>query len=364
MGNVSIVRLSLQSTRGIKPMSDVKMPDVRGEMKDDPETLYLMDHPDSTEEIPMLDMGPYLAGEPGGREKVAARLREISQTVGFFYVKNHGIAQEIVDGVFAQSRRFHTLPAEEKAKIPYFTTDTFKSGYQPGQEERPQANVNIIPDAKPNLYARFSINREGGSGGLTAPPPSGPVNIWPENLPGFREVVEDYQARIENLGRQFLPLWATSLGLPLEYFDKYFVQPHLTLSLLHYPPQKEIGNRQYGIAPHTDNSLMTILAQADVSGLAVRMPSGHWRMVETIPGSLLINTGNLMVRWTNGEYLSTKHRVINTNTVDRYSIPVFFGPSGDAVIEAVPTCQGPERPVQYEPITYRNLRQWYYGAYS
>ena len=151
-------------------------------------------------------------------------------------------------------------------------------------------------------------------------------NVWPDNLPGFRETVTDYHQRIERLARQFLPLWATSLNLPLDYFEKYFATPHLLLSLLYYPPQKEIGNRQYGIAPHTDNSLMTFLAQADVSGLAVRMPSGHWRAVDIIPGTLLVNTGNLMVRWTNGEYLSTKHRVINTNDVDRLLDPCVLRP--------------------------------------
>jgi isopenicillin N synthase-like dioxygenase len=203
--------------------------------------------------------------------------------------------------------------------------------------------------------------RAGGSAGLSAPPPEKSPNIWPDDLLGFQDGVLDYYGRIEKLGRQFMPLWAKSLNLPLDYFDTYFATPHLTLSLLHYPPQIETGNKQYGIAPHTDNSLMTLLAQADVSGLAVRMPSGHWRKVETKPGMLLVNTGNLMVRWTNGEYLSTKHRVINTNTVDRYSIPVFFGPSGDAMIECLPTCQGPDRKPQYEPITYQALRQWYYG---
>jgi isopenicillin N synthase-like dioxygenase len=76
---------------------------------------------------------------------------------------------------------------------------------------------------------------------------------------------------------------------------------------------------------------------------------------------LLVNTGNLIVRWTNDEYLSTKHRVINTYEVDRYSIPVFFGPSGDALIEVLPTCQSPSRPPLYEPITYLKLREWYYG---
>jgi isopenicillin N synthase-like dioxygenase len=338
--------------------------DVRGDLRDDDEAIRLMDHPDSDEEIPTLDIAAYLAGQPGGREAAAAKLREVSRTVGFFYLKGHGIPQELIDRVFEQSRRFHALPIETKTKIPYFDTGSFKSGYQPcTKDDYQRTNINIINDAKPNLNAKFSINREGGSGGLSMSeePRKARVNIWPENLPGFKETVSDYHARIEKLGRQFLPLWATSLKLPLDYFDKYFATPHMTMSLLHYPPQKEIGNRQYGIAPHTDNALMTFLAQKDIPGLAVRMPSGHWRAVEPVRGTLLVNTGNLMVRWTNDEYLSTKHRVINTNTVDRYSIPVFFGPSGDALIEVLPTCQSTERPAHYEPMTYLQLREWYYG---
>jgi isopenicillin N synthase-like dioxygenase len=347
-------------------MDNANVDDIRGEIKDDPESLYLMDHPDSDEQIPTLDMGPYLNGAPGGREKVAAQLREISQTVGFFYLKGHGIPQDVIDRVFDESRRFHALPAAVKNAIPYITTDSFGSGYQPGSRERRRTNSNIITDAKPNLLAKFSVNREGGSAGANAEqtPQRINPNLWPENLPGFRETVMDYHARIEQLGRQFLPLWATSLDLPLDFFEKYFATPHVLMSMLHYPPQKQIGDRQYGIAPHTDNSLMTFLAQANVSGLAVRMPSGHWRAVDIIPGTLLVNTGNLMVRWTNGEYLSTKHRVINTNEVDRYSIPVFFGPSGDALIECLPTCRGADRPARYEPITYLALRQWYYATYD
>ncbi|MGD9894415.1 MAG: 2OG-Fe(II) oxygenase family protein, partial [Dehalococcoidia bacterium] len=166
---------------------------------------------------------------------------------------------------------------------------------------------------------------------------------------------------VEKLARSFLPLWSKSLRLPPDYFDAWFEKPHFQLGLLHYPPQKEVGNRQYGIAPHTDNAMMTFLAQSDVPGLAVRMPSGHWRIVEPVRGTLLVNTGNTIVQWTNEEYLSTKHRVINTNAVDRYSIPIFFGPSDDTVIEVVPTCRGPERPPLYQPMTYHDLRQWYYA---
>jgi isopenicillin N synthase-like dioxygenase len=344
-------------------MSDVKEADVRGEIKDDAETIRLMDHPDSTEEIPVLDMAPYLRDEPGGTQRVAEQLRDISKTVGFFYIKNHGISQALIDRVFEESRRFHALPEAVKEEVKARKIDTFESGYRGAGKERPYANVNIISDAKPNLYSAFRVNREGGSGGLSMTDAERAMerNVWPANLPGFKETVLDYLGKIENLGRQFLPLWAASLELPADYFEKYFATPHVGLTLLHYPPQKQIGNRQYGIAPHTDNAFMTFLAQANVSGLAVRMPSGHWRAVDIIPGTLLVNTGNVMVRWTNGEYLSTKHRVINTNAIDRYSIPVFFGPSGDAVVEVVPTCQNARRPPKFEPATYRSLRQWYYN---
>ena len=338
--------------------------DVRGDIRDDEEAVYLMDHPDSDEEIPTLDIAAYLSGQPGARERVAAQLRDISETVGFFYLKGHGIPSDLIDRVFGESRRFHALPIEIKRAIPYFDTGSFRSGYQPSfKDEYQNTNINIIANAKPNLVARFSINREGGSGGLsmTDEERRARVNIWPENLPGFKETLSDYHARIEKLGRQFLPLWATSLKLSSDYFEKFFATPHLTMSLLYYPPQEQVGDRQYGIAPHTDNAMMTFLAQKDIPGLAVRMPSGHWRAVEPVPGTLVVNTGNLIVRWTNDQYLSTKHRVINTNTVDRYSIPVFFGPSGDALIEVLPTCRGPERPALYEPITYLQLRKWYYG---
>jgi hypothetical protein len=94
--------------------------DVRGDIPDDEESIYLMDHPDSDEEIPTLDISPYLDGRPGGGERASAQLRDISRTIGFFYLKGHGIPPELIDRVFEQARRFHALPIEIKKKIPYF----------------------------------------------------------------------------------------------------------------------------------------------------------------------------------------------------------------------------------------------------
>src|SRR5262252_7712453 len=116
-------------------MSQVQTRDVRGTIQDDAESLYLMDHPDSTEEIPILDISSYLKGETGGREAVAARLREISMTVGFFYLKGHGVPPRLLERVFAESKRFHALPEVEKKKIPYFEVGGFKSGYSQLRED-------------------------------------------------------------------------------------------------------------------------------------------------------------------------------------------------------------------------------------
>src|SRR5262245_62565683 len=148
-------------------MNEQQTRDLRGQMRDDEESIYLMDHPDSDEEIPTLDLSPYLSGQQGGCESVAARLREITMTVGFFYLKGHGIPQALVDAVFGESRRFFNLPDSVKRTIPYITTDSVKSGYQNSFTDGSQrANINIISGARPNLLEKFSINRESGFGGI------------------------------------------------------------------------------------------------------------------------------------------------------------------------------------------------------
>ncbi len=333
------------------------------EPTDDARAIHLMDHPDSVEDIPVIDMGPTLAGEPGAARRMADALRASTENVGFFYLKNHPVPAELIERMFEQSKRFFALPLEEKRKIPRVAN----TGYVEMKEApKHKGNEHLIKNVRPALNESFIIARERTpddpdviAGKLFAS-----LNTWPANLPGFRETLLEYHSTLEALGKRFLPLWAMSLDLPQDYFEPYFRLPHCNLRLAHYPPQRDIGDRQYGINPHTDNCLMTFLAQANVPGLAVQMPSGHWRAVDIIPGTLLVNTGNLMLRWTNGRYKSTKHVVINRAGIDRYSFPVFFGPSFDAMIECLPTCCGPDRPAQFEPITYEDLRRWYYGFHN
>lgn len=329
-------------------------------MMESREDTRLMDFPDSTEEIPLLDISDYMAGEPGAAQRIGAELRQISETVGFFYLAGHSVDQGLVDAAFREVKKFHALPLETKMKVKIEDN----SGYLAMNGVISRVS-NLIDAAKPNLNAAFLFSHERG--------PDHPdvvnkrrfrsMNRWPEELPSFREAMLKYFAAVEVLGQKMLPLWSAALDMPENFFVERFQDPHMTMRVSHYPPQPEetVGTRQYGLAPHTDNCMMTILAQANVPGLAVEMPSGHWRIADIIPGTFLVNTGNLVVRWTNDRFKSTKHRVINTSGTDRYSIPVFIGPHPDTMIECLPSCVKPGEAPKYPPISYEDFMIWYFN---
>ena len=124
---------------------------------------------------------------------------------------------------------------------------------------------------------------------------------------------------------------------------------------MHYPPKRTTEDNTDGQRAHTDNSFITALARTDVPGLSVRLPSGEWVAPPVIPGTFLINLGNIMRRWSNDRFLSAPHRVLNQPQVDRYSIAFFFSPNPDSVIECLPSCISTENPAHYRPAVYRDL---------
>ena len=162
---------------------------------------------------------------------------------------------------------------------------------------------------------------------------------------------------------RMLPPFAVALGMTPDYFAPFFAnEAHANLRFLHYPPQDPDEENLFGQAPHTDNSFMTALARTDVPGLAVRLPSGEWFPPPLIPGTFLINLGNIMRRWSNDRLLSTPHGVLNESGTDRYSIAYFHSPNPDAVIEPLPSCIGAGNPPRYQPTVYRDLILEFYRA--
>jgi isopenicillin N synthase-like dioxygenase len=107
---------------------------------------------------------------------------------------------------------------------------------------------------------------------------------------------------------------------------------------------------------------MTALAREDVPGLAVRLPSGEWFAPPVIPGTFLINLGNIMRRWSNDRFLSTPHGVLNDSGTDRYSIAYFHSPNVESVIECLPSCVSEDNPAKYKPAVYRDLVLDFYRA--
>ena len=309
--------------------------------------------------VPVIDFGPCFAGVPGALEATAAELRETLETIGFFVMVNHGVAPALIEQAFGEARRFHDQPMDDKLAM---RMNEHNNGYMTmGRYAVWTSEVNR--NDKPDLNEAFFCRRE-----LPADHPLrrsgrrfvGP-NLWPPDLPGFREHVLAYTDAMDALSRRALRVCAVALELAPEAFDAAFAESQFTFRLTHYPPVTAEPN-QFGIAPHTDANFLTFLAQTDVPGLQVRTPAGEWRDVPYVAGSYAVNTGDMMVRWTNGRFKSTPHRALPPVGRHRYAIPFFLGPHMDTVIECLPTCQGPGNPPRFPPIAYGEYLTWWYDA--
>ena len=260
--------------------------------------------------IPVIDYGPYFAGEPGALERLAEQVRHACENIGFLYVLNHDVPQEIIDRGFAASRRFHALPLEEKLKL---RLNQNNIGYMP-MNASVQAASQVHKATKPNQNESFFISHDRGPDhpDVLAGTPLRGRNQWPDGLPDLRADMMAYFRALGAMCDRMLPAFAVALDMPADFFAPYFAnEGHANLRFLHYPPQEDMSENTFGTAPHTDNSFMTALARTDVPGLAIRLPSGEWFPPPIIPGTFLVNLGNIMRRWSNDRFLSTPHGVIN-----------------------------------------------------
>jgi isopenicillin N synthase-like dioxygenase len=309
--------------------------------------------------IPVIDLGPYLSGVPGALEATASQVREALETIGFFNIIHHGVPQDLIDRTFAEARRFHELPLSAKMAL---RMNQHNNGYMAmGKYAVWTSDVNA--NDKPDLNEAFFAKRErrpddplARSGRRFVGP-----NLWPDQLPSFRDTVLAYTAAVDALGRRLMPVCAVALELPQDFFDAAFAESQFSFRMSHYPPVQAEEN-QFGIAPHTDANFLTFLAQTDMPGLQVRLPSGDWLDVPYIPGAFAVNSGDMMYRWTNGRFKSTPHRALPPVGRHRYAIPFFMGPHIDTVITCLPTCQGLDNPPRFPPITYEQYLLWWYDA--
>jgi len=310
--------------------------------------------------IPVLDLGPYLRGEPGALVSTATQLRDALERVGFYFVVGHGVDWGLVQRIFTEAARLHALPDDTKRALP-FGRNT--GGYLTLGGGTSYASDIAGDVRKPNLNAAYFVHRERPADDPWVRADArfrGARNHWPAeaDLPGFKRTVLTYCRALEDLGLRLLPLYAVAIDLPPHFFDDAFVEGQFTLRMSHYPVVDH-EEHQWGLAPHTDSGFMTLLPDNEVPGLEIR-PSGHdWVRPPALPASFLVNSGDILRRWTNGRFLSTAHRVLNASGRDRYAVPFFFDPRVDVRIDALPTCTGPGNPPRWEPTTYGDYLRWF-----
>jgi isopenicillin N synthase-like dioxygenase len=319
------------------------------------------DYAEAAAKIPVIDFGPLFAGEPGALARVAREVGYACENIGFFYALNHGVPEALIDRAFAASRHFHALPLEEKLEL---RLNENNIGYLPINASVQGAST-VHKATRPNQNESFFISHDRGADhpDVIAGMPLRGRNQWPALLPDIREPMTTYFHALGAMCDRMLPVFAVALGMPADFFARFFTnEGHANLRFLHYPPQDPGEDNLFGQAPHTDNSFMTALARTDVPGLAVRLPSGEWFPPPVIPGTFLINLGNIMRRWSNDRFLSTPHGVLNDSGTDRYSIAYFHSPNPDAVIECLPSCVSADNPAKYPPAVYRDLILAFYRA--
>lgn len=289
----------------------------------------------SVASVPVIDLSPF---DGPGRAQVVDEVRRACEDVGFLVVTGHGIAPELLERMSAVSREFFDLPDAEKAVHRHPERG---ARYVPMGSESVAASLDLVtpPDLK-EAYSVYRLDTE----------------EWPRRPAAMRATWQEYYRALAALAARVMRIFALALDIDEHWFDDRIDHADASLWVSNYPAQLvEPRPGQLRAGPHTDYDTLTLLKVEDVpGGLQVEVGPGTWADVPYVPGSYVVNIGDLMSRWTNDRWVSTMHRVANPPpgsgpAARRQSIVFFHKPNDDAVIAPIPTCVGPEGP-RYQPV--------------
>lgn len=273
--------------------------------------------------------------DPAQQARVAREIHRALRETGFFYVTGHEVPQALLDGQVAQTRAF--FAQDEAAKA---TVSVERSPCRRGYEAtgRQVLDAGSAADFKESFMLARDLPAE-HPWVVAGLPMQGP-NQWPEDLPGFRAQMEAYQREMIRLGRHLMACLALSVDLDPDWFAQGLRDPQVGVRLLSYPPQpQEAAGNLLGAGAHTDWGSITILLQDDMAGLEVRNADGEWILATPIPGSFVINVGQMMERFTGGLYKANLHRVRNNHAARaRHSVATFFELEPLYRMDIAPTC--------------------------
>jgi isopenicillin N synthase-like dioxygenase len=295
-------------------------------------------------DIPIIDLSGLRSDDLAVRKTVAAELGAACRDVGFFYVKNHGIADAVAAGIFDAAKTFFAQPFEAKNELS-ITRSPHNRGYVGLAGER--LDTKASPDQKEAFNIGFELADDDPE--VLAGKPFRGVNLWPA-IPGWRDQVLAYYDACMALQLTIHRGFALDLGVAEDFFADKMNRPIATLRLLHYPAGEATKGAEIGAGQHTDYGNVTILATDGVAGLQVRRRDGVWLDAPHVEGAFVCNIGDCLMRWTNDIYVSTPHRVLRPKA-ERYSVAFFADANPDALVETLPTCLKPGETPRHAPIT-------------
>jgi isopenicillin N synthase-like dioxygenase len=289
------------------------------------------------EALPVIDVTPLVTGA-GDLAGTAAAIDRACREHGFFYVRGHGVSEELQARLERKAQALFALPEAEKAAIAMTHGGRAWRGWFPFEGELTSGR----PDRKEGLYFGAELGPDDPR--VQTDTPLHGANLFPPSVPGLRPAVLEYLEAMTALGHAISRGIALALGLPAAWFDEHLTaDPLILFRIFRYPPETGLPGANWGVAEHTDYGLLTILRQDASGGLQVHAPSG-WIDAPPLPGTFVCNLGDMLERMTGGRYRSTPHRVRNEGDVDRLSFPFFFDPAWDA--EVLPVPLGDESPAQ------------------
>jgi isopenicillin N synthase-like dioxygenase len=304
-------------------------------------------------DIPVIDLALWRSGSARERADVLAAVDHALTTSGFMLIVGHGIDGVVADNVRTRCRSFFDL--DDAVKRPYVGAPGLPGWLPLGGEANAYASgEESPPDLKESLY--FGPNTPGAQT-ISAAGLIPCVNRFPTEIPGLEPAVEEFMSQSYALCIELLELVALALGAEGDTFTKHCHDAIYSLLVAFYPSREQAGPAapgQYRIGPHTDFGTITVLDRHEAgSGLQVQTPSGDWVDAPYVPGSLTVNIGDLLHRWTGGRYLSNKHRVLAPSpeeaTTERLSLVLFMEADAHAVVEPLPEPIG--GPHRWPPVT-------------
>lgn len=307
--------------------------------------------------IPVIDLSGLDRG-PDAMAAVARAIDEACQHAGFFSVVGHGVDPELRSRLDALARRFFALPDDRKAQVAMERGGRAWRGWFPLGGEL----TSGVPDHKEGLYFGAEL-AEDDPRVVAGLPLHGP-NLFPTEIPGFEDCVLEYLDALGALAQRILSAMAVGLGLePAWFAESLTAEPTVLFRIFRYPPASEASGR-WGVGPHTDYGLLTLLGQDGHEGLEVRVGE-EWVAVPADPDAFVCNLGDMLERLTGGRYVSTLHRVVNASGSERLSFPFFFDPGWEARVEANPIVDRPLAPAAADRWDHANLHGFSgtYGDY-